>query len=820
MTHVLVGGVLLACLSGCVLNLQDPKGRKCDADHPCGEGRTCRMGNCVDANVGGGAGGGNNDGGTGGGTGGGAGGGATGGGSGGGPCVPGSFCTSTVGLCVLPGQTVCSSGVASCDAPITADAGTPCPLTAGVCAGRQLPCGASSCNYGSDYETVEVSCDGLDNDCDGTVDDVRGCVLTLAGASGWVGYADSVTSADEARLSQPQFLFASDGGYLLFIDTDNHAIRKTLLSNGLTTTLAGGAIGCPSVDGPAGTGRVCNPTAVLEAVDRTVYFTETTKVRAWSAGVLTTVSGTDQAAVVDGTKTLARFASLAGIAREPNGDLLVSESSSPGRVRRVKPDGTTTTEWGGGDGGLTAPADNLTLFAPRDLATASDGTRYLLQTHLIHRLPADGGPGVVVAGASTNANTFNAPRQLALDEARGRIYVADTNNHVIRQVPLDGGQIINLLGNTSIFSARNGPANDTRLWSPTGVVLFRDELFVVDKNNMVRAFPLDGGVMRDLAGPRANLQSVDGDKATGALVQRGFEGFDLGTDGHLYFPEFDRQLIRRMRPDGTLETVSGALFDAGVVDGTLAQARFNFPRDIKRGPDGKLYVADNSGRVVHQLDLDAGVSLTWTGSGTAPAGFANGSIGTALYSQIAGLAFGKLANGRDVLFINDRGNGLIRVVDLQTQMVSNFAGTAFVAPSGNGGDSSAADAGQIGTSASHLVSDPGGGVVIAEGQRLRRANGTSLRTFALNPTPPNSITGLAREGNTLFFVYGRQIGFLDLSNANPTTYGTLLGTGSGMPIGFKDGTVTTGSAQLFNGIVVFPEALWVGDLGRIRRVYR
>ncbi len=59
--------------------------------------------------------------------------------------------------------------------------GPPCPLQDGVCGGATRPCVNGTwadCGpvvYGPDYELVEATCDGLDNDCNGLVDDIPGC---------------------------------------------------------------------------------------------------------------------------------------------------------------------------------------------------------------------------------------------------------------------------------------------------------------------------------------------------------------------------------------------------------------------------------------------------------------------------------------------------------------------------------------------------------------------------------------------------------------------------------------------------------------------
>jgi len=129
------------------------------------------------------------------------------------PAGDGVVCSATAGT---PSPEVCDGLDNNCDGQIdnnVTDAPN-CALTQGVCSGSTQLCvggvfqACTAANYGADYEGVEFSCDGLDNDCDGDADtadsDVtpppcanqqgvcNGSVQACGGNSGWQACTNAV----------------------------------------------------------------------------------------------------------------------------------------------------------------------------------------------------------------------------------------------------------------------------------------------------------------------------------------------------------------------------------------------------------------------------------------------------------------------------------------------------------------------------------------------------------------------------------------------------------------------------------------------------
>ncbi len=84
------------------------------------------------------------------------------------------------GVSCIYGTGVCSAGVCNISSSFSsAQTFQPCVNQQGICEGSKTPGAASSCGaveYGSNYQATEDLCDGLDNDCDGMLDE--GCTKT------------------------------------------------------------------------------------------------------------------------------------------------------------------------------------------------------------------------------------------------------------------------------------------------------------------------------------------------------------------------------------------------------------------------------------------------------------------------------------------------------------------------------------------------------------------------------------------------------------------------------------------------------------------
>lgn len=135
--------------------------------------------------------------------------------------------------------------------------------------------------------------------------------------------------------------------------------------------------------------------------------------------------------------------------------------------------------------------------------------------------------------------------------------------------------------------------------------------------------------------PSQNNPNGDGGLATEARTTG--EKVRYALDGSLYIAEWNDYRVRRVRPDGVIETVAGTGVAGGAGDGGPATAaQLDLPLDVDLGPDGSLYIAEGTGRRIRRVRPD-GTIETLMSTALDPVALAVAPDGTVYYA----------ANGRN-----------------------------------------------------------------------------------------------------------------------------------------------------------------------------
>jgi len=178
-------------------------------------------------------------------------------------------------------------------------------------------------------------------------------------------------------------------------------------------------------------------------------------------GVISTFAGTGIAGFSGdgGRATQAQLRQPHSIAIDPRGKLLICDIGNH-RIRQVDfSSGVIETYGGTGERQPTpdgAPVKNAPLNGPRTITLDHEGNLYLAlregnaiyrivsKTGTIHHLAGTGEEGYSGDGGPARLAKLAGPKGLAYGD--GRLFVADTENHVIRSIVLNTGIITTTLG--------------------------------------------------------------------------------------------------------------------------------------------------------------------------------------------------------------------------------------------------------------------------------------------------------------------------------------------------------------------------------------
>lgn len=285
-----------------------------------------------------------------------------------------------------------------------------------------------------------------------------GVVTTIAGpAPGSSGTGDADGTGNAARFNNPRGI-TTDGTNLFVADSANHKIRKIVISSGVVTTLAGPAAGTVTSGDADGTGNAARffvPYGLTtDGTNLFIIDTNNHKIRkiVISSGVVTTIAGPAAGTVTsgdsDGTGNAARFNYPFGITTDGT-NLFVADRNNHKIRKMVISTGVVTTIGGPAPGtvqsGDTDATGNASRFyEPSNLTT--DGTHVYITDSFnkIRKIVISSGVVSTIAGpsqgsttagdidANGNAARFSTPYGITTDGTS--LFVSDYGNNKIRKI--------------------------------------------------------------------------------------------------------------------------------------------------------------------------------------------------------------------------------------------------------------------------------------------------------------------------------------------------------------------------------------------------
>ncbi len=307
--------------------------------------------------------------------------------------------------------------------------------------------------------------------------------------------------------------------------------------------------------------------------------------------------------------------------RGPDG-LLYFMDFNNWRVRRLDEDGLIRTVAGTGFHAPAfpgAPALESPLDNPTDFDFDGDGRLVMVSFEDPRVLAVDDGIIRVIAGTGEVGSTGDEgdgfqPTQAKFIELMGMaiapdgaIYLCDRRAQRVRVIR---GNIIETLAGTGVagYSGDGGPATEAQLDLPSAIA-FDDlgNIFIADSlNHAVRRVRPDGTI-DTVAGTGTSGLSGDGGPASSAQLNEP-DGLAIGGDGSLYIADRSNFRVRRVDTEGNIDTVAGS--DEGYSgDGAQAtQAQFGFLAQLTMDGDS-LLIADQSNGAIRRLILEPSPSL-------------------------------------------------------------------------------------------------------------------------------------------------------------------------------------------------------------------
>ena len=219
---------------------------------------------------------------------------------------------------------------------------------------------------------------------------------------------------------------------------------------------------------------------------------------------------------------------------------------------------------------------------------------------------------------------LDAPGGIAI-APNGDMYIADSNNNVIRRVDArDTADIEPYAGNYDLgsgFSGDNRPATEAQLDTPDGVAIAPDgDVIIADSHNdRIRRVDHPTGIITTIAGSGENGYDGDDKPATEAALNTP-SAVAAAPNGDIYIADTLNYRVRMIEArTGLIRTIAGDGSPGDSADvgdgGPATSAHLNMPSDVQIAPNGDIYIADIHHNRVRKVDPKTHIISTVAGNG-------------------------------------------------------------------------------------------------------------------------------------------------------------------------------------------------------------
>ena len=493
------------------------------------------------------------------------------------------------------------------------------------------------------------------------------------------------------------------------------------ITGGAMFLMAGEPGGVGSADGVGSFARFNSPRSIVAYGD-TLYVADQDNhvIRKidLSTGLVKTIAGySGYRGVGDGIGVSARFNTPEGITTD--GVFLYVADTQNHAIRKIDMQSLqvfTLAGMRGQAGNADGLGTSAQFNAPTGITLLGDFL-YVADTdnNVIRRVDKNSGNTITVA------SSFYYPMDVVTD---GRyLYIADTYNHYIKLFDPETGNV-SILSGMSGGGYADGLLAEARFLYPYGLTIQGSELFVAELlNDDIRVIDLTYGVVSTLSGTPEVRGNSDGPPGEGKFNSPA----DITIAGdYLYVADMGNHAIRAVNiSTGELSTIAGYPPHAGVEDETGGEL-FNVPGGVILDGD-TLYVADTYNHSIRKIDIGTGKTTTIAGT-PGVSGATDSTESPALFNLPTDVIINEAG---DFIYIVDTYNHVVRSMNILTGEVRTFVGYPLASGAQDG----------IGTNA--RFNSPKRGVRIGEKLYVVDTGNHTIRCIDVNTKEVTTLAGKA-----------------------------------------------------------------------------